>query len=404
MTTPPGRSTSTRLTLAAIRSGALRDRPVAVLGLARSGIALARFLADARRARDGLRRPPGRASSATRSPRSTADRSGSPSGPDVDPGRDLGGRRRWSRTSPSINTRLPDDRAAPARRPAALVDARAAGDRRAGARVRGRPVPAPVPGADHRGDRHEGQDDDRLADRGAPGRRPGAPGRAGRQHRRPARRAAARADARPPGRRRAVRAAAADAVARHDRRRLHARHRPTTSIATGRSRRTGGSSAGWPSWSIPTGALVLNAEDPVVAGYAGLGRAPRRPVPARAAAAAAASASSTAGSSPTASSDSRWPAAGPATTGPDGRIMPIGELAHPGRPQRQQRAGRGRRRARCSASRPTRSARPRRRSPASSTGSSRSPSIDGVRFVNDSQGTQPDAVIAALRASSRRSC
>ena len=25
-------------------------------------------------------------------------------------------------------------------------------------------------------------------------------------------------------------------------------------------------------------------------------------------------------------------------------------------------------------------------------------SIDGVRFVNDSQGTQPDAVIAALRA------
>ena len=29
--------------------------------------------------------------------------------------------------------------------------------------------------------------------------------------------------------------------------------------------------------------------------------------------------------------------------------------------------------------------------------------IDGVRFVNDSQGTQPDAVIAGLRASSRRS-
>jgi UDP-N-acetylmuramoylalanine--D-glutamate ligase len=33
--------------LAAIRAGALRDRPVTVLGLARSGIALARFLADA---------------------------------------------------------------------------------------------------------------------------------------------------------------------------------------------------------------------------------------------------------------------------------------------------------------------------------------------------------------------
>jgi UDP-N-acetylmuramoylalanine--D-glutamate ligase len=35
------------LDLAAIRSGALRDRPVTVLGLARSGLALARFLADA---------------------------------------------------------------------------------------------------------------------------------------------------------------------------------------------------------------------------------------------------------------------------------------------------------------------------------------------------------------------
>jgi len=35
------------LTIEAVRAGVLRDRPVAVLGLARSGIALARFLADA---------------------------------------------------------------------------------------------------------------------------------------------------------------------------------------------------------------------------------------------------------------------------------------------------------------------------------------------------------------------
>ncbi|MFL5709405.1 MAG: hypothetical protein ACJ77Y_10515, partial [Chloroflexota bacterium] len=35
------------LTLADVRTGALRDRPVTVLGLARSGIALARFFADA---------------------------------------------------------------------------------------------------------------------------------------------------------------------------------------------------------------------------------------------------------------------------------------------------------------------------------------------------------------------
>ena len=37
-------------------------------------------------------------------------------------------------------------------------------------------------------------------------------------------------------------------------------------------------------------------------------------------------------------------------------------------------------------------------SPASSIAWSRSPQIDGVRYVNDSQGTQPDAVIAALRS------
>ena len=36
-----------RLTLDAVRSGALRGRPVTVLGLARSGIALTRFLAGA---------------------------------------------------------------------------------------------------------------------------------------------------------------------------------------------------------------------------------------------------------------------------------------------------------------------------------------------------------------------
>ena len=74
---------------------------------------------------------------------------------------------------------------------------------------------------------------------------------------------------------------------------------------------------------------------------------------------------------------------------------------HPGRPQRLERAGRDRRRAARSAWRRTRSGRRPRPSPASSIGSSRSPLIDGVRFVNDSQGTQPDAVIAALRAFDR---
>src|ERR1700690_4078647 len=36
-----------RLTTDAVRDGALRDMPVTVLGLARSGIAMARFFADA---------------------------------------------------------------------------------------------------------------------------------------------------------------------------------------------------------------------------------------------------------------------------------------------------------------------------------------------------------------------
>ena len=35
------------LTMESIRAGALRGRPVTVLGLARSGLALTRFLADA---------------------------------------------------------------------------------------------------------------------------------------------------------------------------------------------------------------------------------------------------------------------------------------------------------------------------------------------------------------------
>ncbi len=52
----------------------------------------------------------------------------------------------------------------------------------------------------------------------------------------------------------------------------------------------------------------------------------------------------------------------------------------------------------CSGSSGRGSARQRRRSPASSTASSPSRWCEGVLFVNDSQGTQPDAVIAALRA------
>ena len=146
----------------------------------------------------------------------------------------------------------------------------------------------------------------------------------------------------------------------------------------------------------PAGALVLNDEDPVVASYAGpagvttiryrRGGRPR-----------AGSAWSTAGSWPTtcrvsASRAGAWPRPRPA-----GRLMPLDELAIPGAHNVSNALAAIAVALRSASRRPPSAGRPRR-SPASSTGSSLSPTIDGVRFVNDSQGTQPDAVIAALRA------
>ena len=152
----------------------------------------------------------------------------------------------------------------------------------------------------------------------------------------------------------------------------------------------------------PAGALVLNAEDPVVAAYAGLGT--RRPSATDATGRCrAGSAWSTAGSSPTAST----PAAGrrrrggdrpadgscrsPSSAIPGAHNVSNALAADRGRACFRRRAGRH-------------PARRPRRSPASSIASSRSPLIDGVRFVNDSQGTQPDAVIAALQAFDAPSC
>ena len=146
----------------------------------------------------------------------------------------------------------------------------------------------------------------------------------------------------------------------------------------------------------PEGALVLNADDPVVTGYAGLGTAPsilyrlERPM---------AGGLGIVDDWIVAAGVVRLPLAGggPAATGPGGRILPVGELGVPGRhnvsnalaavavgllfgvaPDAVRRAA------------------------ADFTGvEHRLESvalIDGVRFVNDSQGTQPDAVAAALRA------
>jgi UDP-N-acetylmuramoylalanine--D-glutamate ligase len=146
----------------------------------------------------------------------------------------------------------------------------------------------------------------------------------------------------------------------------------------------------------PDGALVLNLEDPVVGGYAGLGTAPAvlyrtdRPVP---------GGLGIVDGWIVSAGVERLPLAGGGTaaTGPGGGIMPLDELAIPGRhnvanalaaiavgllfgvaPDAIRRAA------------------------ASFTGVEhrlQSVGLVGrVRFVNDSQGTQPDAVIAALRA------
>ena len=146
----------------------------------------------------------------------------------------------------------------------------------------------------------------------------------------------------------------------------------------------------------PDGALVLNAEDPVVAAYAGLGTTPtvlyrtERPMPGGV---------GVVDGWIVAAGLERLPLAGggAAMTGPGGRVMPVEELAIPGRhnvanalaavavgvlfglaPDAIRRAA------------------------AAFEGVEHRLEtvalVDGVRFVNDSQGTQPDAVIAALRA------
>jgi UDP-N-acetylmuramoylalanine--D-glutamate ligase len=146
----------------------------------------------------------------------------------------------------------------------------------------------------------------------------------------------------------------------------------------------------------PEGALVLNAEDPVVAAYAGLGVAPavlyrvERPVPGGIGVVDGWIVAAGLGRLPLAGG-------GAAQTGPGGRIMPAAELAIPGRHNLSNAlAAIGTALMFGVAPDAIRAA------AAEFTGvEHRLESvalIDGVRFVNDSQGTQPDAVMAALRA------
>jgi UDP-N-acetylmuramoylalanine--D-glutamate ligase len=146
----------------------------------------------------------------------------------------------------------------------------------------------------------------------------------------------------------------------------------------------------------PEGALVLNAEDPVVAAYAALGTVPsvlyrrERPMPGGV---------GVVDGWIVAAGVQRLPVAGagPAATGPGGRILPVEELRIPGAhnisnalaavavallfgvaPDAMRRAAAGFRGVEHRLEEVE--------------------VVDDVRFVNDSQGTQPDAVIAALRA------
>ncbi len=146
----------------------------------------------------------------------------------------------------------------------------------------------------------------------------------------------------------------------------------------------------------PRGALVLNAEDPVTAALAGLGGAPtvtyRRGVPVPGGVGIVDDWIVAAGIERLA-----LVGGGRAKVGPGGRILPLGELRLPGAhnvsnalaavavgllfglaPDAIRRGVAG-------------FAGVEHRLEVVAV-------IDGVRFVNDSQGTQPDAVIAALRA------
>ncbi len=146
----------------------------------------------------------------------------------------------------------------------------------------------------------------------------------------------------------------------------------------------------------PDGALVLNAEDPVVAAYAGLGATPsvlyrtERPMPGGV---------GVVDGWIVAAGVERLPVAGggAAGVGPGGRVMPVDELAIPGR-HNVSNALAGVAVGLLFGVAPD----VIRRAAAAYEGVEHRLEtvavLEGVRFVNDSQGTQPDAVIAALRA------
>jgi UDP-N-acetylmuramoylalanine--D-glutamate ligase len=393
-TTAEGPIDLDRLTLHDVRAGALGGRPVTVLGFARSGIALARFLADAGAVvtvYDG--RPAAELAEAL------AALDGRPVrllvGPDVDPASAWDGAALVA-TSPSINPDYPttEPRLRAALR--GLVDARTGGD----------PVaPALVSEAD-------------LFLRLCPAPTIGVTGTKGKTTTSSLVAAILAADPSHP----AVLGGNIGVPLVERLPELTPEHRvvvelselqlPTLSRGTTVAVYTNvtsdhldrhGSLEGYrrakrrlAELVDPDGALVLNADDPVVTAYAGLGTAPsilyrqERPIPGGV---------GLVDGWIVAAGVVRLPLAGggAAATGPGGRILPIGELAIPGRHNVSNALA-------AVAIGLLFGVAPDaiRRAAADFEGVEHRLEavalVDGVRFVNDSQGTQPDAVAAALRA------
>ena len=382
------------LTLEAVREGALRDRPVTVLGLARSGVALARFLADAGAsvtAYDG--RP------AIELGDAIAALDGRPVrlalGPDVDPATSWQGAALVT-TSPSINPDYPTTEPRLRAALAELVARRSAGDSTVPALVSEpdlflRLCPAPTIGVTGT----KGKTTTASLTAGLLAADPSHPAVLGGNigvpivERLPELTARHRvvyelSELQLPTLSRGTTVAAytnvtEDHIDRHGS--LDAYRRVKRRLAE---------------LVDPDGALVLNAEDPVVAGYAGLGTAPAvlyrfdRPLPGGVGVvdgwivAAGVERLELAGG-------------GMAGTGPGGRILPIEELALPGRHNVSNALA-----AIAVALLFGVAPDAIRRVAAEFAGVEHRLEpfalVDGVRFVNDSQGTQPDAVAAALRA------
>ena len=384
-----------RLDLDAIRAGALRDRPVTVLGLARSGLALARFLSDA-----GARVTvyDGRPAAALAD--AIAALGGRPVtlalGPDVDPAAT------WATadlvaTSPSITPDFPttEPRLRAALR--ALVEARAGGDPTVPALVSEadlflRLCPAPTIGVTGtKGKTTTSSLTAALlaADPAHPvvlGGNIGIPIVERLLELTPAHRVVDElSELQLPTLSRGTTVAVytnvtSDHLDRHGTLEAYRRGQAPAGRA-GRSERGAGAQRRGPGRRLVRGAR----------------HGPGDPLPPRHAATGAGSGSSTAGSWPRGSSRSRSPAAAAATPRSSGRIMPVAELAIPGAHNVSNALA-----AIAVALAFGIDAEAIRAAAAAFTGVEHrlEPAgvIDGVRFINDSQGTQPDAVAAALRA------